>query len=48
MGQRFVKHMQHVAIAAKRDNAIGGLYVGLPIAVDKPRQTFLRHLMCRS
>jgi hypothetical protein len=48
MGQRFMQDMQHVAIAAKRDDAVGCLYVGLAIAVDKPRQTFLRHLMCRS
>jgi len=47
MRQRFVKHMQHVAITAKRDNAVGGLRSGLAIARDKPRQAFLCHLMCR-
>ena len=47
MRQRFVKHMQHVAITAKRDNAVGGLRSGLAITRDKPRQAFLCHLMCR-
>jgi hypothetical protein len=47
MCQRFVKHMQHVAVTAKRDNAVGGLKVGLAIARDKPCQAFLCHLMRR-
>ena len=46
--QCFVKHMQHVAITAKRDNAVGGIKFRLAIARDKPRQAFLRHLMRRS
>ena len=47
MCQRFVKHMQHVAVTAKRDNAVGGLKVGLAIARDKLCQAFLCHLMRR-
>ena len=48
MRQRFVKDMQHMAVATKRHNAVGGSDVGLPIAVDEPGQPFLCHLMGRS
>jgi hypothetical protein len=40
MGHCFVQHVQHMAVTAKRDNAIGIGNFMLTIAFDQPRAPF--------